>query len=152
MYSTKLSANFTLGEFLVSETAARNDIDMYPPTWVVESLERLCKDVLQPVRDEIGTPIVVTSGYRPPALNRLIGGSARSQHMRGEAADIRAIRLSTAELWQRIADMDLPVHQLIHEFGSWVHVSINPFGMPPARQFMSAIRRDGSTVYVGGLV
>lgn len=155
---TRLTDNFYLEEFLVSETAARHGIDMTPTPEVRDALYRLTRYVLQPIRDrlcaELGrdVPIVVTSGYRPPELNRLVGGSPKSQHMLGEAADIRAIGLAPATLWERISKMqDLPIHQLILEFDSWCHVSVHPFAQNPARQFLSAVRRDGRTVYLNGL-
>ena len=59
-----------------------------PPAKVINSLDYLARTVLQPLRDELEWPIRVTSGYRSEALNSLIGGSANSQHVAGEAADI----------------------------------------------------------------
>lgn len=154
----RLSPNFTLDEFLVSETAARHGIEMTPPPEIRANLERLARELLQPLRDRLTTargcdaPIFVTSGYRTPELNRLVGGSATSQHVAGEAADIRAVGFTPADLWVFIHDHcgDLPVDQCILEFGSWVHLSINPVDRPPRRQFLSAVRRDGRTVYLQG--
>jgi len=154
---TRLTENFWLEEFLVSETAARHGIDMTPPPEVRANIERLAKDVLQPMRKrlsaEVGrdVPIIITSGYRPPELNRLVGGSPTSQHMRGEAADIRGIGIVPSDLWLSISSMNLPIEQLILEFDSWVHVSVSPVDRLPARQFLSAVRRNGRTVYLTGL-
>lgn len=152
----RLSPHFDLDEFLVSETAQRLGIDMTPPPDVRANLERLARELLQPLRDRLtaargrDVPIFVTSGYRPPALNRLVGGSATSQHMAGEAADIRAVGFTPVDLWIFVQDHcgDLPVDQCIHEFGYWVHLSINPVSRPPRRQFLSAVRRDGRVVYL----
>lgn len=147
----RLSTNFTLAEFLVSQTAARHDIDMTPPQSVVDNLQRLCREILQPLRAVLNSPVIVTSGYRPEELNRLIGGSPTSQHVRGEAADIRVVGYATASVWRQLESMDLPIHQLIYEFGSWVHVSINPEGLRPDRDLLTALREGGQTVYKRGL-
>ena len=83
----KLSDNFSLHEFLLSQTATRNNISMDPPIEVIDNLRRLCVDILQPLRDATGKSIYISSGYRPPKLNELIGGSTTSAHMDGRAAD-----------------------------------------------------------------
>jgi len=147
----RLSDNFSLREFLRSGTAARHGIDMTPPPEVVENLQRLCRDVLQPLREYLGTAVMVTSGYRPPELNRLIGGSAKSQHMLGEAADIIAVGYRPIEVAESIRLLQLPYHQLIHEFGDWTHVSVAPFGQPARGQVLTATRRDGRIMYLAGL-
>jgi hypothetical protein len=82
---------------------------------------------LQPLRDGIGKPIKVNSGYRCKRLNKLIGGSPTSQHTEGNAADLDAVGYSNAELFNYIKD-NLDFDQLIWEFGNrkepaWVHVS-----------------------------
>lgn len=90
--STPLSSNFTLGEFLRSNTAERDDAlkaEQYnPPNSIVENLTHLVEACLQPIREKFGYPIRINSGYRSPLLNKLVGGSATSQHCRGEAADL----------------------------------------------------------------
>lgn len=89
----RLSANFHLGEFLRSATAERHDEireeQFSPPENVIENLSYLCKTVLQPVRDKLGVPMKITSGYRCPSLNKLVKGSSSSQHMFGQAADVQ---------------------------------------------------------------
>jgi zinc D-Ala-D-Ala carboxypeptidase len=89
--STRLSPNFTLGELLRSNVAER-DLSLKseqenPPQSVVDSLGYLANMVLQPVRDGLGYPVRINSGYRSHVVNKLVGGSARSQHCVGEAAD-----------------------------------------------------------------
>ena len=83
----KLSNNFTLEELIKSETAIRRGINNTPSSSVVENLQQLVTNVLQPIRDKFG-PITVTSGYRSAQLNVAIGGSATSDHVLGMAADI----------------------------------------------------------------
>lgn len=120
-----LSADFTLGEFCHSDVAVRRGIsvEILPGTPEEQAVRVLVARVLQPLRDAVG-PIRITSGYRPPWLNRLVCGSPRSQHMKAEAADFVSDSLSARELAQKILDLGLPFDQLIFEFGRWVHCSI----------------------------
>lgn len=89
----RLSKNFTLNEFLRSSTAERDEAiakeQFNPPEHVVANLAYLCGTTLQPIRDVIGAPLRITSGYRCPSLNEKIGGSKYSQHMQGQAADVQ---------------------------------------------------------------
>ena len=83
-----LSENFTLGEFTASETARRKGIDNFPGVGELKAIENLVTRLLQPLRTVYGRPMVINSGYRSFDLNREVGGSPHSQHMKGEAADI----------------------------------------------------------------
>jgi zinc D-Ala-D-Ala carboxypeptidase len=128
----KLSKNFTLEEMLESQTARRKNIEeQFQPTEdIIANLKLLCKNILQPLRDEAGA-IMVSSGYRCPRLNKAIGGSKTSQHRFGQAADIKGVESSNAKLFAQIKKMKLPFDQLIWEFGTakepaWVHVSFSP--------------------------
>lgn len=147
----RLTENFSLEEFLVSQTAARHDINMDPPIEVIDNLRRLCVDILQPLRDTTGRPISVSSGYRPPQLNELIGGSTTSAHPFGRAADFKVHGITPLEAAQIIRDMELPYDQVIHEFGKWVHVGISPEEDNARLQELTAYRKDGRTRYDLGL-
>lgn len=83
-----LSQNFTLEEMLDSATARTRKIENKPSPIQLQNLSRLCKDLLQPIRDKFGAPITVTSGFRSETLNNALRGSKTSQHLKGEAADI----------------------------------------------------------------
>lgn len=90
----------------------------------IKKLTELCQDLLQPIRNIIG-PITVDSGFRTPAVNKAVKGSSDSQHMCGEAADLRCY--DNCRLFHLIAKQ-FDYDQLIWEFGSndqpdWVHVS-----------------------------
>jgi len=89
--SMSLSENFTLGELLRSDTAERHEKlkqEQYnPPPEIVENLQYLARTALQPIRSLLGSPLRISSGYRCPGINELVGGSATSQHCLGEAAD-----------------------------------------------------------------
>lgn len=81
---------FTLNELCHSNTAQHYGITNKPDAQAVRNLNALVDHVLDPLRRQFGKPIYVNSGYRCPQLNKLVGGAVSSQHMRGEAADIRA--------------------------------------------------------------
>lgn len=126
----KLSQNFSLQELLKSQTAERKGISNKPdnPLYIT-NLQTLCEKVLQPVRDHYGSPVVINSGFRCNKLNKAIGSSSKSQHTRGEAADIEVPGVSNKQLAEYIKD-NLPFDQLILEFyngvdprSGWVHVS-----------------------------
>ena len=123
----KLSENFTLEEMVASATARKYGIINIPDKLQKENLRRLCVDILQPIRDRISLPIIVTSGFRSMKLNNAVGGSPSSQHLKGEAADI--ICVDNSQLWKIILDMigkgEIKVGQLINEKNlSWIHISL----------------------------
>ncbi len=82
-----LTKNFTLKELTKSETAVRHDVDNTPNEEQIESLRLLCEKILQPVRDHYGKPVRINSAFRCAELNRLTGGSATSDHCKGQAVD-----------------------------------------------------------------
>ena len=129
----QLTANFTLNELIHSSTADRYDIDNTPSQFEYNNLVKLCKEVLQPVREKWKKPIIVTSGYRSPALNVKVKGSGTSQHCRGEAADFEAANGENGKLFHIIEAMihnnQIEVGQLIWEKGDehnpdWIHISL----------------------------
>ena len=84
-----LSPHFKLREFIASRKAEEHGIDNTPPDEAVENLRRLCEGCLEPLREALGLPVVVTSGFRTKLLNDLLAHSSeRSQHMLGQAADL----------------------------------------------------------------
>ena len=83
-----LTPHFSLEEFVKSSTARDHGINNTPPQEAVENLRALCQHTLEPLREALGLPIVITSGYRCKALNHLlVNHSVKSQHMNGQAAD-----------------------------------------------------------------
>jgi hypothetical protein len=83
--SERLSPNFTLGELSVS--VSHPDLVVPVPKALVPKARRLAVDVLQPIRDTLNRPMKILSGYRSKELNRAVGGSVTTQHVRMEAAD-----------------------------------------------------------------
>ena len=118
---------FTLAELIRSDTARKRGIDNTPTPEVTANLTALVANVLDPLREAFGKPIVVTSGYRCQKLNRAVGGASRSQHITGEAADIRTLSdraWENRQLFDLIQKLGLPFDQLIDEYNyDWVHVS-----------------------------
>lgn len=84
---TQLSEHFTLEELTYSRTAVENAIANEPPLQARTSLHHLASCLLEPLRQAYKMPIAVLSGYRNKEVNRLVGGVATSQHVKGEAAD-----------------------------------------------------------------
>ena len=146
----QLSEHFELAEFLVSETAARRGIANEPTPEVIENLRRLCQLVLEPLRVKLARPVVITSGYRSPALNRAIGGSPTSHHMQGRAADLIVPGITPLAVCQAASQLKLPCVQIIHEFGRWTHLSVAISN--ERTQLLTAKLKQGKTVYETGLV
>jgi zinc D-Ala-D-Ala carboxypeptidase len=147
----RLSPHFTLEELTRSATAVRKGIRNVPGPGEIAALKLLCEKVLEPVREHFGKPVIVTSGYRSPRLNTAIGGSASSQHCKGEAADFTVYGVSNFEVCDWI-HRKLNYDQLIYEFGEagWVHCSYSAHRMRNAE--LTATRRGGRTVYLQGIV
>lgn len=144
-----LSKNFTLNEFTKSVSAIRNGIDNSPNAEHIRNIQLLVKYVLQPIREALGRPIRVTSGYRSEALNKLIGGSKKSQHCKGQAADLQFKVdgvMSNKIIWDKIIELDLPFDQMINEFNySWIHISYNEEHNRKA--MLEAYKESGKTKY-----
>jgi len=146
-----LSNNFTLAELVKSQTAVRKNINNEPGTAEVENLIHLAKNILQPVREHFGKPVIISSGYRSPELCEAIGSSAKSQHAKGEAADFEIGGVDNKELAAWIA-ANCDFDQLILEFyeegdpnSGWVHCSSS---MEKSRkQMLKAEKIAGRTSY-----
>lgn len=125
---------FTLKEFVKSETADANNVDNTPNFEQIVNIYRLCGLVLEPARKQPGRPITVTSGYRCPTLNKLVGGVSNSQHLTGCAVDLKCSDMS--ELFEILAENE-NVDQLLFEDNGqtrWIHVSIPLPDEKPRRQ------------------
>ena len=126
----KLSEHFSLSEFEYSATAIRNGIDNSVPDRFIPSLKNLCEQVLEPLRQHVRQPMVISSGYRCPELNKLVGGSPTSQHLTGEAADIYIPDPKKLLRWYNyLKQSDISYDQLLLERKGnilWLHVSCKP--------------------------
>lgn len=129
MTKIHLSHHFTLTELSKSATAVRLGFDNTPDANAVDNLKLLCERILEPIRANFGKPFTPLSGYRSAALNMTIGGSTKSQHMHGQAADIE-IQGVDNYLLAIFASNNLDYDQIILEhyypdepMSGWVHIS-----------------------------
>jgi zinc D-Ala-D-Ala carboxypeptidase len=153
-HSLCLTKNFKLSEMTDSQEAARRGIDNTPSAEVMGNLLELA-NWLENLRRLIGNrAILISSGYRSPALNTAVKGSRKSKHMRGLAADFTAPTFgSPLGLCRFIADSPaLAFDELIYE-GTWVHVGLSdPPSTPTARRVLTArFVRGQQTTYAQGL-
>jgi len=157
MADTKLSQSFLLSELLKSQEATRKNIteQFNPPQGIIDNLKTLCEKVLQPLRNVIGVPINISSGYRCPKVNKAIGGAKGSQHEKGQAADLELYINGTSNnfrLAQEIIRNKIIFDQMILEFGTfekpaWVHLSYDPTKTIQRGQILRAETVDGKTSY-----
>jgi len=150
--SPYLSPHFSLAELTVSQAAERMGVRNEPTPQAHDNLRRLA-DVLEQVRGLLrGAPVLVSSGYRSPVVNGLIGGALGSAHMTGCAADFIAPEFGTPrQICQRLIDSGLVFDQLIYE-GTWVHLGIAAVGAAPRGQVLTAVFRPGQGAqYLKGL-
>lgn len=147
-----ITKNFSWKEMEHSITAKNKGWDNTIPEALKPNMVRLCKE-LQKIRDVYGKPIIVSSGYRCPRLNRAVGGVASSQHMTAAAADIKTATDTLADnkkLWDVIMKMrsegKLNLRQIIWEYGKknvgmdWIHLAVND---------SKHTRKENQIVYVG---
>jgi len=132
MNNILLSQHFCLDEFTKSSTAIKHGIQNNPPQEAVENLRRLCANTLEPLREELGLPVVITSGFRTKILNDLLAHSSeRSQHMQGQAADFYVAPgqsgLSRRELLIKAFRLIITSEQIDYDqlilYPSFIHVS-----------------------------
>jgi len=143
----RLTAHFTLAEFTRSESAKRHGVSNQPTPEHIQNIKILCERVLEPIRMKFG-PLILSSGYRSKVLNHYIGGSLKSQHCEGKAADLDmdgVDGVTNKEIFEYIKN-ELEFDQLINEFNySWIHVSYN-LGKN-RKQVLDALKVNNKTVY-----
>lgn len=145
---TQLSKHFTLEEFTFSQTAVRKNIDNTPTPEALDNLFRTA-NLMEQVRELLGKPIHISSGYRGPQLNKAIGGSKTSAHMQGLACDFVCHGFGTPlAITKEIASSVIGFDQLIYE-GTWVHIGL---AENPRREILTAKFYGGKTTYLHGIV
>ena len=124
-----ISEHISYKEGVYSITALRLGLNNDPTKAHLTNMELLAEKVFEPLRKHVGGPIKINSFYRGPELNKAIGGSANSQHCKGQAIDIDDVYgyMSNADMYEFIKN-NLSFDQMIWEFGNsdnpdWVHVS-----------------------------
>ena len=115
---------FTLEEMVATSHKGLQDT---PTLEVVQNLQKLCVLVLQPLRDTLGAPVYINSGYRSKRLNARVGGVPNSRHLQGKAADIHCDNLDYAKVIFDILRQNPNVDKAIIEkkgHSVWVHVQM----------------------------
>ena len=145
----QLSPHFTLGEMARTDNRNLLSENQAQSLAYFDNLQKLCAEILEPVRELLGMPVQVTSGFRCIRLNALIGGSPTSQHCHGEAADTVYGEYNLREIFNEIAWSSIPYSQIIYEFESWVHIALQDQVLYPGkvRQMLTASSINGATVY-----
>jgi len=146
-----ITKNLTLEELIHSDTAKAKGIDNSPTNEHLKYLIEIANNIFQPLRDGIGKPIRISSGYRSEKLNKAVGGSKTSQHNKGQALDLVATTGFTNKDIFDYIKKHLEFDQMIWEFGNnnnpdWVHVSYNKG--KNRKQILKALKKDGKTVYI----
>tara|TARA_Y100000389_G_C17350128_1_gene457987 strand:- start:569 stop:1039 length:471 start_codon:yes stop_codon:yes gene_type:complete len=148
----KFSEHVSYKEGVKSNTADRLGLDNAPSADQRKCMHEIARDVFEPLREWVGGPIKINSFFRGEPVNTAIGGSKRSQHMKGQAMDIDDTfgHKTNAEMYHYIKD-NLDYDQLIWEFGdnenpNWVHVSYVTHR--PNRKILTvAFKKNGRIAY-----
>jgi len=114
-----------MSELLYSDIARKNNISNFPDVSSLDNLLNLVFYCLQPARNLIGKPIIITSGFRCKKLNEIVGGKPNSQHTSGQAVDFIIKDFSPKNIVEAIKKSDIVYDQLICEYNKWVHISYN---------------------------
>lgn len=118
-----MKLNFKMSELIYSNEAIKKNINNTPDIDSLDCMLELIASVLQPIRNAIKKPMIITSGYRSPKLNKIVGGKANSQHLKGQAVDFIINGLEPEYIVKFIQGMGIEFDQLINEYDSWVHIS-----------------------------
>ncbi len=151
--ANKISKHISYKEGTYSQTALRRGLDNTPSEEQLKCMKEIAEELFEPLREWVGGPIKINSFFRGEPVNTAIGGSTRSQHMKGQAIDIDDTfgHKTNAEMYHYIKN-NLNFDQLIWEFGddknpNWVHVSYVTH-RPNRKKLTIAKRIDGKTRYI----
>ena len=117
--------NFSIKELIHSDNAIKSGIDNTPNIEQIDNLLNLIFYCLQPIRDKLKKPMIITSGFRNQKVNFLAGGKANSQHLEVKAADFVVKGMSITQVVNFINSSGVEYDQLINEHNKWVHISFN---------------------------
>lgn len=115
--------NFKISELIYSEKAIKNNINNMPDINSLDNMLDLIVYCLQPIRDYIKKPIIITSGFRNKEVNKLVKGVENSQHTKGQAVDFHINGLTISKTIELVKKSGVEFDQLINEHNNWVHIS-----------------------------
>lgn len=143
-----ISKHISYKEATFSATAIRYGIKNDPNSEELKAMKLIAEKVFEPIREHFGVPIAINSFFRCLPLNKKVGGSSSSQHVKGEAIDIDDTLggVNNKQMFEWIKN-NLKYTQLINEFNyTWVHIGYNPNNLK--MQVLDAKKVGGKTVYV----
>ena len=122
-----IKLNFTMSDLLKSDVAEKYNISNIPDKQSLDNMLTLIIECLQPIRNYINKPMIISSGYRSPRLNGhpLINGAPNSQHVTGQAVDFTIKGMTPKQIIEKIKASGVQIDQCINEKNIWVHVSYN---------------------------
>lgn len=127
-----ISKNFSYAEFEASPTAkAKHIVNVITTFEIRDAVKALTLSVLQPLRDIYGKPMEINSGYRSPRLNAEVGGVPTSQHVKGEAADIKTGNQTESYRLARLAKTTPSIMREIDQlivYETFIHISHRRIG------------------------
>lgn len=150
----KLSPHFKLAEFIKSDTAKRMGNENLPTPEHLANLTFTAEN-MELVRSLLGFPILISSGYRNPEVNRAVGGVPNSQHALGLAVDFSCPRFgSNFEVAKKISESNIQFDQLIYEVtntGTWIHISFSKDRKPRRSVLTQDKRKPSGQQYLTGI-
>ena len=148
-----ISKHISYHEGTYSQTGVRRDLDNTPDDSQLKRMEEVAENLFEPLREWVGGPIKINSFFRGEPVNTVIGGSRKSQHMKGQAIDIDDTfgHKTNAEMYHYVKD-NLDFDQLIWEFGTdenpnWLHISWVSH-RPNRKKLTVAKKVNGRTKYI----
>ena len=149
----KISKHISYHEGTYSRTGERRDLDNTPSEDQLKCMNEVAENLFEPLREWVGGPIKINSFFRGEPVNTAIGGSRKSQHMKGQAIDIDDTfgHKTNAEMYHYIKD-NLDFDQIIWEFGTdknpnWLHISWVSH-RPNRKKLTIAKKVNGRTKYI----
>jgi hypothetical protein len=146
-----MTQSFSIRELTYSDTAIRLGIDNTPTDEILKNLQNVIQFILEPISNNFDSQIMITSGYRSPALCQAIGSKPTSQHTLGMAVDFEILGTPNKEVSDWIVN-HLDFDQCILEFwkpeepnSGWVHCSYKASGN--RKQYLRAYKGNGRTIY-----
>ena len=120
-----MSLNFKISELIYSDLAIQNNINNIPDINSLDNMLELIFYCLQPIRELIKKPMLITSGFRNFQVNKLAKGKINSQHLKGQAVDFIIKGMKPKKIIDMILKSNIPFDQLINEYDAWVHISFD---------------------------